>query len=43
MAGKFALIIAKTEHSDPGLARLTAPGKDAKEFAPGVGIIFSSY
>src|SRR5215212_4876182 len=33
MSGKFALIIANTEYTDPGLAQLTAPGKDAKEFA----------
>lgn len=32
MSGKFALIIANTEYTDPGLAQLTAPGKDAKEF-----------
>jgi formylglycine-generating enzyme required for sulfatase activity len=30
---KYALIIANTEYTDPGLAQLTAPGKDAKEFA----------
>ena len=33
MSGKFALIIANTEYSDPKLAELTAPGKDAEEFA----------
>jgi formylglycine-generating enzyme required for sulfatase activity len=33
MSEKFALIIANTEYTDPGLAQLTAPGKDAKEFA----------
>ena len=33
MASKFALIIANTEYTDPGLAQLTAPGKDAQEFA----------
>ena len=33
MSGKFALIIANTEYADPGLAKLTAPGKDAEEFA----------
>ena len=32
MASKFALVIANTEYTDPGLAQLTAPGKDAKEF-----------
>ncbi|MEO7840850.1 MAG: SUMF1/EgtB/PvdO family nonheme iron enzyme [Anaerolineales bacterium] len=32
MSGKFALIIANTEYTDTGLAQLTAPGKDAKEF-----------
>ena len=32
MSGKFALIIANTQYTDPGLAQLTAPGKDAKEF-----------
>ena len=32
MISKFALIIANTEYTDPGLAQLTAPGKDAKEF-----------
>src|SRR5512138_3179687 len=33
MSGKFALIIGNTEYTDNGLARLAAPGKDAKEFA----------
>ena len=33
MSGKYALIIANTEYTDPGLAQLTAPGKDAKELA----------
>jgi hypothetical protein len=33
MSGKFALIIGNTEYSDPGLAQLTAPGMDAKDFA----------
>ena len=33
MSGKFALIIANTEYTDPGLAQLTAPGMDAKELA----------
>ena len=32
MSKKFALIIANTEYTDTGLAQLTAPGKDAKEF-----------
>jgi len=32
MTSKFALIIANTEYTDPGLAQLTAPGKDAREF-----------
>jgi hypothetical protein len=31
--GKYALIIGNTEYTDPGLATLTAPGKDAAEFA----------
>jgi multiple sugar transport system substrate-binding protein len=33
MSGKSALIIANTEYIDPGLAQLTAPGKDAEDFA----------
>jgi uncharacterized caspase-like protein len=33
MSGKYALIIGNTEYADPGLAQLTAPGKDASEFA----------
>lgn len=33
MSGKFAIIIGNTEYSDPGLAQLTAPGKDAEDFA----------
>lgn len=33
MSGKFALIIGNTEYTDAGLARLTAPGKDAEDFA----------
>src|SRR5688572_7706956 len=42
MSEKFALIIANTEYTDPGLAQLTAPGKDAEDFArvlkaPGIG------
>ena len=32
MSSKFALIIANTEYTDPGLAQLTAPGRDAKDF-----------
>src|SRR6266496_4715648 len=32
MSGKFALIIGNTEYIDPGLAQLTAPGKDAEDF-----------
>ncbi len=31
MASKFALVIANTEYTDPGLAQLTAPGQDARE------------
>ena len=33
MSGKYALIIGNTEYIDPGLAQLTAPGKDAEDFA----------
>src|SRR5512138_1765646 len=33
MASKFALVIANTEYQDASFARLTAPGKDAEEFA----------
>jgi uncharacterized caspase-like protein len=33
MSGKFGLIIGNTEYTDPGLAQLTAPGKDAEDFA----------
>jgi basic membrane protein A and related proteins len=33
MSGKFALIIGNTDYIDSGLARLTAPGKDAEDFA----------
>ena len=33
MSGRFALIIGNSEYTDPGLAQLTAPGKDAKDFA----------
>jgi hypothetical protein len=29
---KFALVIANTEYTDPGLAQLTSPGRDAREF-----------
>ncbi len=32
MSKKYALIVANTEYTDTGLAQLTAPGKDAKEF-----------
>ena len=30
---KYALVIGNTEYIDPGLAQLTAPGKDAEGFA----------
>ncbi len=30
---KFALVIANSEYIDPGLAKLTAPGQDAEDFA----------
>lgn len=33
MSSKFALVIGNTEYADPGLAQLTAPGKDAEDFA----------
>ena len=33
MNAKLALIIANTEYTDPGLSQLTAPGKDAVDFA----------
>jgi formylglycine-generating enzyme required for sulfatase activity len=33
MTSKFALVIANTEYQDAGFAKLTAPGKDAEEFA----------
>jgi hypothetical protein len=33
MSGKYALIIGNTEYTDPGLAQLTAPGRDAEDFA----------
>jgi WD40 repeat protein len=33
MSGKYALIIGNTEYTDPGLAQLTAPSKDAEDFA----------
>ncbi len=33
MSGKFALVIGNTEYTDPGLAQLTTPGKDAENFA----------
>ena len=33
MPSKFALVIANTEYQDTSFAKLTAPGKDADEFA----------
>jgi formylglycine-generating enzyme required for sulfatase activity/uncharacterized caspase-like protein len=33
MASKIALVIANTEYQDVSFAKLTAPGKDAEEFA----------
>jgi TolA protein len=33
MSGKYALIIANTEYNDASLAQLTAPGRDAEDFA----------
>ena len=33
MASKYALIIANTEYSDPNLSQLSAPSKDAEDFA----------
>lgn len=33
MTSKFALVIANTEYQDESFAKLTAPGKDADEFA----------
>jgi formylglycine-generating enzyme required for sulfatase activity len=33
MSGKYALIIGNTEYIDLGLAQLSAPGKDAEDFA----------
>lgn len=33
MSSKFALVIANTEYQDASFAKLTAPGKDAEEFA----------
>jgi len=33
MTSKFALVIANTEYQDTSFAKLTAPGKDADEFA----------
>jgi formylglycine-generating enzyme required for sulfatase activity len=33
MTSKFALVIANTDYQDKSLAKLTAPGKDAQEFA----------
>lgn len=33
MSGKYALVIGNTEYTDPGLAQLTAPGRDAEDLA----------
>jgi len=33
MSSKYALVIGNTDYADPGLAQLTAPGKDAEDFA----------
>jgi formylglycine-generating enzyme required for sulfatase activity len=33
MTSKFALVIANTEYQDEGFSKLTAPGRDAEEFA----------
>ncbi|MCC6568582.1 MAG: SUMF1/EgtB/PvdO family nonheme iron enzyme [Anaerolineales bacterium] len=33
MTSKFALVIANTEYQDTSFAKLTAPGRDAEEFA----------
>jgi len=33
MSGKYGLIIGNTEYIDPGLAQLSAPGKDTEDFA----------
>ena len=33
MSSKYALIIANSEYTDPKLAQLSAPGKDAEAFA----------
>ena len=33
MSNKYALIIGNTDYADPGLAQLTAPGRDAEDFA----------
>jgi hypothetical protein len=33
MSSKYALIIGNSEYVDPGLAQLTAPGKDTEDFA----------
>lgn len=33
MASKYALIIANTEYTDPNLAQLSAPSRDAEDFA----------
>lgn len=37
MSGKYALIVGNTEYTDPGLAQLTAPGRDAEDFARVLG------
>jgi hypothetical protein len=33
VSGKYALVIGNTDYIDPGLAQLSAPGKDAEDFA----------
>lgn len=33
MSGKYALLIGNAEYTDPGLAKLTAPGRDTKDLA----------
>ena len=37
MSRKYALIIGNSEYTDTGLAQLTAPGKDAEDFARVLG------
>ena len=32
MSGKFALIMGNAQYTDPGLAQLSAPGQDARDF-----------